>query len=88
VGPGIVPSGLVQYLPAGFSFQRKEYTLDWENFVPPGGGETAGMQVGVVVSSSEPGLQRALESALGNKLPFIEVGGDLTFIIVGPDGKS
>lgn len=88
VGPGIVPPGLAQYLPAGFSFQRKEYTLDWENFVPPNGGRTAGMQVGVVVSSSDPRLQRALESALGNKLPFIEVGGDLTFIIVGPDGTS
>jgi prepilin-type N-terminal cleavage/methylation domain-containing protein len=88
VGPGIVPPGLVQYLPAGFSFQRREYTLDWENFVPAAGGETAGMQVGVVVSSAEPRLQRALESALGNKLPFIDVGGDLTFIIVGPDGKS
>ena len=87
-GPGVTPPGLVQYLPAGFSFQRKEYTLDWENFVPANGGQTAGMQVGVVVSSTEPRLQRALESALGNKLPFIDVGGDLTFIIVGPDGTS
>jgi prepilin-type N-terminal cleavage/methylation domain-containing protein len=88
VGPGLVPPGLAQYLPNGFTFQRKDYTLDWENFVPANGGETAGMQVGVVVSSTEPRLQRALESALGNKLPFIDVGGDLTFIIVGPDGKN
>ena len=88
VGPGVVPPGLAQYLPSGFSFQRNEYTLDWENFAPANGGETAGMQVGVVVSSTEPRLQRALASALGNKLPFIEVGGDLTFIIVGPDGKN
>jgi prepilin-type N-terminal cleavage/methylation domain-containing protein len=88
VGPGIIPPGLGQYLPAGFTFQRNEYTLDWENFVPANGGPTAGMQVGVVVSSSEPRLQKALENALGNKLPFTDVGGDLTFIIVGPDGNN
>jgi prepilin-type N-terminal cleavage/methylation domain-containing protein len=88
VGPGITPPGLAQYLPAGFTFNRHEYTLDWENFVPPNGGPSAGMQVGVVVSSSEPRLQRALENALGNKLPFTDVGGELTFIIVGPDGNN
>jgi prepilin-type N-terminal cleavage/methylation domain-containing protein len=88
VGPGVMPPGLAQYLPAGFTFARKEYTLDWENFSPPNGGQTAGMQVGVVVSANDPRLQRALENALGNKLPFIDVGGDLTFIIVGPDGNN
>jgi hypothetical protein len=41
-----------------------------------------------VVSSNEPRLQRALENALGNKLPFTDVGGVLTFIIVGPDGNN
>jgi hypothetical protein len=46
------------------------------------------MQVGVVVSSPEPRLQLALENTLGNKLPFIDVGGTLTFIIVGPDGHN
>jgi len=88
VGPGIIPPGLGQYLPAGFTFQRNEYTLDWENFVPANGGTSSGMQVGVVVTSNEPRLQRALENALGNKLPFIDVGGQLTFIIVGPDGNN
>jgi prepilin-type N-terminal cleavage/methylation domain-containing protein len=88
VGPGITPPGMAQYLPGGFTFARKEYTLDWENFAPPNGGQTAGMQVGVVVSANDPRLQRALENALGNKLPFIDVGGDLTFIIVGPDGNN
>jgi len=88
VGPGIIPPGLGQYLPAGFTFQRSAYTLDWENFVPANGGTSAGMQVGVVVTSNEPRLQRALENALGNKLPFVDVGGELTFIIVGPDGNN
>lgn len=88
VGPGIIPPGLGQYLPGGFTFQRNDYTLDWENFVPANGGQTAGMQVGVVVSSTEPRLQHALENALGTKLPFVDVGGELTFIIVGPDGTN
>lgn len=88
VGPGIVPPGLVQYLPASFRFDKSEYTLDWENFVPPGGGPSGGMQLGVVVTASDPRLQRALAQTLGNKGPFVNVGGTLTFIIVGADGKS
>ena len=88
VAAGVIPPGLAAYLPRGFTFSRNEYTLDWENFSPPNGGQTAGMQVGVVVSSTDPRLQRALENALGNKLPFVDVGGTLTFIIVGPDGNN
>jgi prepilin-type N-terminal cleavage/methylation domain-containing protein len=88
VGAGVVPPELVQYLPRGFTFQRNDYTLDWENFAPPNGGPTAGMQVGVVVTTNNVRLEHALENALGNKLPFVDVGGVLTFIIVGPDGNS
>jgi prepilin-type N-terminal cleavage/methylation domain-containing protein len=88
VGPGVIPPGLTAYLPSGFTFQRHEYTLDWENFVPPNGGQSAGMQVGIAITSHEPRLQRALENALGSRLPFVNVGGTLTFIIVGPDGNN
>ena len=88
VGPGAVPPGMVQYLPQGFSFTRPSYTLDWESFVPPGGGPSAGMQVGVVVTSADARMQTALQQQLGNKLPFLSVGGTLTFVIVGPDGGS
>ena len=88
VGPGTVPPGLVQYLPLNFSFTRPEYTLDWESFVPPGGGPSASMQVGVVITSSDPRLQAALQQQLGTRLPFIMVGGTLTFVIVGPDGGN
>jgi prepilin-type N-terminal cleavage/methylation domain-containing protein len=88
VGPGIVPPGLAAYLPINFTFAKPEYTLDWENFVPPSGGTSSGMQLGIVVTSSDPRLQRALLQTLGDKLPFINVGGTLTFVIVGPDGNS
>jgi len=86
-GPGVVPPALMPYLPANFRFDKPEYTLDWENFVPPGGGPSGGMQLGVVVTSSDPRLQRALAQTLGNKGPFVTVGSTLTLIIVGADGQ-
>jgi len=88
VGPGIVPAGMVPYLPRSFTFDKPEYMLDWENFVPPGGGPSGGMQLGVVVTSSDPRIERAIQQVLGNKLPFLSFGNTLTFVIIGPDGKS
>lgn len=87
-GPGVVPPGLVPYLPKSFTFDKPEYRLDWENFVPPGGGPSGGMQLGVVVTSSDPRVERAIQQVLGNQLPFISDGNTLTFVIIGPDGKS
>jgi prepilin-type N-terminal cleavage/methylation domain-containing protein len=87
VGAGTVPGGLTPYLPSGFTFSKPEYMLDWENFVPPGGGPTGAMQLGVVVSTSNARLMKALQNNLGNKAPFFVVGGTLTFVIVGPDGR-
>ena len=84
---GSVPPGLVQYLPGGFTFSKPEYTLDWENFVPPGGGATGSMQLGVVVTTPNTRLMKALQNNLGSKAPFFVVGGTLTFVIVGPDGR-
>ena len=81
-----IPAGLGPYLPGGFSFSRPEYTLDWDNFVPPGGGPSGAMQLGVVVTSSNARLVKALQNNLGNKAPFFIVGGNLTFVIMGPDG--
>jgi prepilin-type N-terminal cleavage/methylation domain-containing protein len=88
VGPGVVPAEMVNYLPKNFAFSRPEYTLDWENLAPPGGGTSAGMQIGVVISSSNSRMQLALEQTLGNKGPFFITGSDVTFVIVGPDGRS
>lgn len=86
-GAGTVPPALVQYLPVGFSFSKPEYTLDWDNFVPPGGGPSGTMQLGVVVSSSNAKLMKTLQDNLGSKAPFFVVGGNLTFVIIGPDGR-
>ena len=88
VGPGVVPTEMVAYLPKNFAFSRPEYTLDWENFAPPGGGTSASWQIGVVISSTNSRMQLALTQTLGNKGPFFIAGSDLTFVIVGPDGRS
>ena len=87
VGAGTIPVGLGPYLPGGFTFSRPDYTLDWDNFVPADGGSTGAMQLGVVVSSTNAPLMQALQHNLGNKAPFLVVGQNLTFVIVGPDGR-
>ena len=85
---GAMPPGLAPYLVTGFSFDKDEYTLDWENFVPPGGGPSGGMQLGVVLTSTNSRLTNALAQNLGSKAPFFVVGGNLTYVIIGPDGQS
>ena len=87
-GAGEVPAALKPYLSGSFSFVKPDYTLDWENFVPPGGGPSAGMQLGVVLTSTNARLTKALAQNLGTRAPFFVVGGNLTYVIVGPDGRS
>lgn len=87
VAAGVVPGGLTPYLAGGFSFSKPEYTLDWENFVPPGGGPSGGMQLGVVLTSTNPRFTNSLALHLGNKAPFFVVGNTLTYVIIGPDGR-
>ena len=87
-GPGVVPAVLAPYLPGGFSFVKKEYSIDWENFVPPGGGSAQPFQVGIVVSTTDPKLQRTLQQMFTNKPPYISQGSTLIYIIAGPDGGS
>ena len=73
-GPGHMPAELVPYLPKSFSFSKPDYTLDWENFVPPGGGPSGGMQVGVVVAASDPRLQARSGAAPGQQAAVSRVG--------------
>jgi len=84
---GVVPTGLAPYLAKNFSFSKPEYTFDWENLVPPGGGTSGGMQLGVTVIPSTESLRRSLAQTLGGKSPFFVAGGNVTFVIIGPDGK-
>jgi prepilin-type N-terminal cleavage/methylation domain-containing protein len=86
-GAGIIPPLLIPYLPKSFSFDRPDYMLDWENLVPPDGGPSAGMQLGVVLTSTNTKLSQVLAQTLGDKSPFFMIGNTLPFVIVGPDGK-
>jgi MSHA pilin protein MshA len=86
-GQGVVPTDLTPYLPGSFSFNRPEYTLEWENFVPPGGGPSASYQVAVRLTSSDPRLMQTLTRTIGNRSAYIIMGNDLVLIVVGPDGR-
>jgi prepilin-type N-terminal cleavage/methylation domain-containing protein len=87
-GAGIKPVELTAYMSQNFSFTKPEYTLDWENFAPATPGPTGGMQIGVVVDASNPRLARSLALHMGNRAPFIVTGSTVTYVLVGPDGRS
>jgi prepilin-type N-terminal cleavage/methylation domain-containing protein len=87
-GAGVKPAALTPYMSQSFSFSKPEYTLDWENFVPPGGGPSGGIQIGVVVDAVNPTLARTLALHMGNRAPFIVTGSTVTYVLVGPDGRS
>lgn len=83
VGPGVVPPGLEPYIP-GFSLEKPEYTLDWDNLGLGG----ANFMVGVTVTSSDATFMEKLERNLGSKYPYFKAGGSLTYIIVDLRGTS
>ena len=87
-GPGVMPPELVPYLGAGFSFTRHDYTLEFENFVPPGGGTTATYQVAIRFSSSNQNLVNTMIQVVGDRSPYIVLGSDVAVVLVGPDGQT
>jgi prepilin-type N-terminal cleavage/methylation domain-containing protein len=85
---GVKPAALTPYMSQNFSFTKPEYKLDWENFAPAVPGPTGGIQIGVVVDASNPQLARSLALHMGNRAPFIVTGSTITYVLVGPDGRS
>jgi prepilin-type N-terminal cleavage/methylation domain-containing protein len=86
-GQGMVPPDMAPYLPNNFPFTRPEYTLEWENLVPPGGGPSASYQAAVRLTSSDPRLMQTLSQTIGSRSPYIMLGNELLVIVVGPDGR-
>jgi prepilin-type N-terminal cleavage/methylation domain-containing protein len=86
-GAGVVPVDLQPYLPNHFAFVRPEYTIEWENFVPAGGGPSASYQVAVRLTTGDPRLMQTLTQTVGNRSPFVVMGDALVVIVVGPDGR-
>lgn len=62
-GRGQVPSGLVDYLPTGFSFVQEEFTLDYDNWTGTAG---AAFNVGVTFVTRERELGLAVMDLLGS----------------------
>jgi len=87
-GPGVVPPELVPYLGAGFSFNRPDYKLEFENFVPVGGGSTPTYQVAIRFTSSNQNLVNTMIQVVGHRSPYIVLGNDIAVILVGPDGQT
>jgi hypothetical protein len=81
---GQVPPGLAAYLPENFSFEGAGYSLDWENWVLPGGlpqdpAARGILAVSVVTEDRELGL--ALGSILGGGMAHYALGDAYTFVI-------
>lgn len=87
-GPGVVPPELVPYLGTGFSFSRPDYTLEFENFVPPGGGTSATYQIAIRFSSTNQNLVNTMIQVVGDRSPYLVQGNSVSVVLVGPDGQT
>ena len=72
---GVVPAELERYLPDNWRFTSPTYELDWDNL---------GGVVGVTVRSSRPGLIAKLTQRFVRGNPFVDLGGDVMYVIVAP----
>jgi len=82
-GAGAIPSGLEDYLPDNYSFQRNGYQLDFENWSLPGGlpgDPSTRTLIGVSVVVEDLGLSNALVEFLGTAIVFT-VGNTHTVVI-------
>jgi prepilin-type N-terminal cleavage/methylation domain-containing protein len=87
-GPGLVPPELVPYLGTGFSFSRPDYTLEFENYVPPGGGTSSTYQIAIRFSSSNQNLVNTMIQVVGDRSPYVVQGNSVAVVLVGPDGQT
>jgi hypothetical protein len=84
----VVPPELVPYLGNGFSFTRPDYTLEFENFTPPGGGTSPTYQVAIRFSSINQKLVNTMIQVVGDRAPYVVLGNDVAVVLVGPDGQT
>ncbi len=79
---GVVPPGLVDRLPEGFSFDRDRYQLDWENWMLPEGmpgDSTVRGLIGISITTSDRSLGLALMDLIPLNAKFA-LGETYTFI--------
>ena len=81
---GVVPQGLEEFLPEGFSFTRAGYKLDWENWLLPDGlpqDRSARAVLGVSIVTQDKELGAAVVSLLGSGRAHYTLGGSYTFVV-------
>lgn len=83
-GPGEMPNNLTKYLPIGFTFQRPEWTLDYENWdLGEGMGFTnSSALIGVTIICQDPALGETTSRLLGN-VPQVSFSPSVTFMVSG-----
>ena len=85
VSAGTVPPELVPDLPDGFSFNRDEYTMDWENWVLPNGlpqFPQSRMLIALTITTSDTTLASIILLKLGHSTLHFTVGNTSTFAMV------
>lgn len=72
VASGVIPTGLIEYLPENFSFQGNGYELDYEYFDPItiASDPTTTRLVAVAVTAETDQLSNAIVELLGGSLIF------------------
>ncbi len=81
---GSIPAGLTGFLPAGFSFRRPAYELDWENYTVPdtsGSGVTQGQVLALTVTAHDPTTGLQILRQLGANCSHWSVGDSHTFVM-------
>jgi prepilin-type N-terminal cleavage/methylation domain-containing protein len=89
LSPGIPPASLVSRLPAGFEFVRRDYRLDWDNWIgqphAPGDPRST-ILVGVSVVSNDPKLLDTVQSLMSRTYIVRTGPNKATLRIIGPGG--
>ena len=87
--PGIPPTDLISRLPAGFEFVRKDYRLDWDNWVgqPHAPGDPrSSVLVGVSVVTNDTKLLDTVQSLMSRAYIVRTGPNKATLRIIGPGG--
>jgi prepilin-type N-terminal cleavage/methylation domain-containing protein len=81
-GSGSIPKGLVKYLPNKYSFKKKQWTMDYENWT----GKTSkaykatGIVIGISFTVPDTNLGRTAMALVGSA-PAFTIGSKYTFLI-------
>jgi len=82
--PGVVPSGMLPFLPGDVSFARPRYKLTWEYAADTLSGARV---IGVSVAGDDPKLALAMAQRAPQGMPFIVSGGRFVALIASASGR-